>query len=210
MPKTMGILGRKIGMTRVFNEEGRSIPVTVIEAGPCTVLQKKTADQEGYDAIQVGFLEKKASRLNKPEAGHVKRSGGKGFYHVREFRVADAAAYELGQQIALAEIVNIGDKVHISGKSKGKGFQGVVRRYGFAGGGATHGSMFHRAPGSIGCSASPSRVFKGKKLPGRMGNFLKTQKNLTVVDIRNDDNLLLVEGSVPGSRNGLITIFTKE
>ncbi|HDL98226.1 MAG TPA: 50S ribosomal protein L3, partial [Desulfobacteraceae bacterium] len=199
-----------IGMTRVFNEEGRSIPVTVIEAGPCTVLQKKTADQEGYDAIQVGFLEKKASRLNKPEAGHVKRSGGKGFYHVREFRVADAAAYELGQQIALAEIVNIGDKVHISGKSKGKGFQGVVRRYGFAGGGATHGSMFHRAPGSIGCSASPSRVFKGKKLPGRMGNFLKTQKNLTVVDIRNDDNLLLVEGSVPGSRNGLITIFTKE
>ncbi len=197
-------------MTRVFNEEGRSIPVTVIEAGPCTVLQKKTADQEGYDAIQVGFLEKKASRLNKPEAGHVKRSGGKGFYHVREFRVADAAAYELGQQIALAEIVNIGDKVHISGKSKGKGFQGVVRRYGFAGGGATHGSMFHRAPGSIGCSASPSRVFKGKKLPGRMGNFLKTQKNLTVVDIRNDDNLLLVEGSVPGSRNGLITIFTKE
>lgn len=197
-------------MTRVFNEEGRSIPVTVIEAGPCTVLQKKTADQEGYDAIQVGFLEKKASRLNKPEAGHVKRSGGKGFYHVREFRVADAAAYELGQQIALAEIVNIGDKVHISGKSKGKGFQGVVRRYGFAGGGATHGSMFHRAPGSIGCSAWPSRVFKGKKLPGRMGNFLKTQKNLTVVDIRNDDNLLLVEGAVPGSRNGLITIFTKE
>ncbi|VAW35240.1 LSU ribosomal protein L3p (L3e) [hydrothermal vent metagenome] len=210
MPKTMGILGRKIGMTRVFNEEGRAIPVTVIEAGPCTVLQKKTADQEGYNAIQVGFLEKKASRLNKPEVGHVKRSGGKGFYHVREFRVADPAAYELGQQIALAEIVNIGDKVHISGKSKGKGFQGVVRRYGFAGGKATHGSMFHRAPGSIGCSASPSRVFKGKKLPGRMGNFLKTQKNLTVVDIRNDDNLLLVEGAVPGSRNGLVTIFTKE
>lgn len=197
-------------MTRVFNEEGRSIPVTVIEAGPCTVLQKKTADQEGYDAIQVGFLEKKASRLNKPEAGHAKRSGGKGFYHVREFRVADSAAYELGQQIALAEIVNIGDKVHISGKSKGKGFQGVVRRYGFAGGKATHGSMFHRAPGSIGCSAWPSRVFKGKRLPGRMGNFLKTQKNLTVVDIRNDDNLLLVEGAVPGSRNGLVTIFTKE
>ncbi|NOX81225.1 MAG: 50S ribosomal protein L3 [Deltaproteobacteria bacterium] len=210
MPKTMGILGRKIGMTRVFNEEGRSIPVTVIEAGPCTVLQKKTADQEGYDAIQVGFMEKKASRLNKPEAGHVKRSGGKGFYHVREFRVADSAAYELGQQIAVAEILNIGDKVHISGKSKGKGFQGVFRRYGFAGGKATHGSMFHRAPGSIGCSAWPSRVFKGKRLPGRMGNFLKTQKNLTVVDIRNDDNLLLVEGSVPGSRNGLITIFTKE
>ncbi len=210
MPKTMGILGRKIGMTRVFNEEGRSIPVTVIEAGPCTVLQKKTADQEGYDAIQVGFMEKKASRLNKPEAGHVKRSGGKGFYHVREFRVADSAAYELGQQIAVAEIVNIGDKVHISGKSKGKGFQGVFRRYGFAGGKATHGSMFHRAPGSIGCSAWPSRVFKGKKLPGRMGNFLKTQKNLTVVDIRNDDNLLLVEGAVPGSRNGLVTIFTKE
>ncbi len=210
MPKTMGILGLKIGMTRVFNAEGRSIPVTVIEAGPCTVLQKKTADQEGYNAIQVGFLEKKASRLNKPEAGHVKRSGGNGFYHVREFRVDDPAAYELGQQIALAEIVNIGDKVHISGKSKGKGFQGVVRRYGFAGGKATHGSMFHRAPGSIGCSASPSRVFKGKKLPGRMGNFLKTQKNLTVVDIRNDDNLLLVEGAVPGSRNGLITIFTKK
>jgi len=178
MPKTMGILGRKIGMTRVFNEAGRSIPVTVIEAGPCTVLQKKTADREGYNAIQVGFLEKKASHLNKPEAGHVKHSGGKGFYHVREFRVADPAAYELGQQIALAEIVNIGDKVHISGKTKGKGFQGVVRRYGFAGGKATHGSMFHRHPGSyrLQCLAFPG--IQGEEAARSHGKFFADPEKL--------------------------------
>lgn len=209
MPKTMGILGRKIGMTRVYNEHGRSIPVTVIEAGPCTVLQKKTTENEGYDAIQVGFQEKKASRVNTPLAGHFKRSGSEGFYHIREFRVNDPEGYELGQKITLKEIVNIGDKIDVSGKAKGRGFQGVIKRHGFSGGRATHGSMFHRAPGSIGCSAWPGRVVKGKKLPGQMGNNLVTQKNLTVVDIREEENILLVEGAVPGAKNGLLSIYTK-
>jgi large subunit ribosomal protein L3 len=209
MPKTLGILGRKLGMTRVYNEVGRSIPVTVIEAGPCTVLQKKTIDNEGYNAIQVGFLEKKASRVNKPDAGHFKRSGSSGFYHVSEFRVKDPAAYELGQQVTVKELLNIGDNVDVSSKSKGRGFQGVVKRHGFAGGRSTHGSMFHRAPGSIGSSAWPSRVVKGKKLPGRMGNTLVTQKNLKVVDIREDEHILLVKGAVAGAKNGLIKIFTK-
>jgi len=209
MPKTMGILGRKIGMTRVYNEVGRSIPVTVIEAGPCTVLQKKTIDNEGYNAIQVGFLEKKASRVNKPAAGHFKRSGSNCFYHVSEFRVKDPEAYELGQQVTVKELLQIGDNVDVSSKSKGRGFQGVVKRHGFAGGRATHGSMFHRAPGSIGSSAWPSRVVKGRKLPGQMGNTLVTQKNLKVVDIREDEHILLVKGAVPGAKNGLIKIYTK-
>ncbi len=196
-------------MTRVYNELGRSIPVTVIEAGPCTVLQKKTVDKEGYNAIQVGFLEKKQSRLNKPEAGHFKRSGGTGYYHVREFRVEDPDSYELGQQITVGEVLKIGDKVDVSGRSKGRGFQGVVKRYGFGGGKASHGSGFHRAPGSIGCSAYPGRVVKGKKMPGRMGMDLKTLKNLTIVDIREEDNILLVQGAVPGAKDGLISIYTK-
>jgi large subunit ribosomal protein L3 len=210
MPKTMGILGRKVGMTRVYNEHGRSIPVTVIEAGPCTVIQKKSSEKEGYNAIQVGFLEKKNSRVSKPEQGHCKPSGKPGFYHVREFRVDDPDAYEPGQQITLSEVVKIGDKVDISGKTKGRGFQGVVKRHGFSGGRATHGSMFHRAPGSIGCSAWPSRVVKGKKLPGQMGNNLITTKNIIVVDIRDDENILLLRGTVPGAKNGIVTIFTKE
>lgn len=209
MPKTNGILGRKIGMTRVYDENGRSIPVTVIEAGPCTILQKKTVQKEGYNAIQLGFLEKKESKLNKPEAGHFKRSGGKGFYHVREFRVENPESYEVGQQVTLTEMAAIGDMIDIAGKSKGRGFQGVIKRHGFRGGRATHGSDFHRAPGSIGCSAWPSRVLKGKKMPGRMGNETVTQKNLKIIDIRNDENVLLVRGTVPGAKNGLLNIFTK-
>ncbi len=210
MPKTNGILGRKVGMTRVYNEHGRSIPVTVIEAGPCTILQKKTIAKEGYNAIQVGFLEKKESRINKPLSGHFKRSGGKGFYHIREFRVNDPDAYDLGQQIFITDLVKVGDKIDVSGRAKGRGFQGVMKRHGFGGGKASHGSGFHRAPGSIGCSAYPGRVIKGKKLPGQMGNNLVTQKNLTIVDIRDEENILLVEGAVPGAKNGLLSIFTKE
>lgn len=196
-------------MTRVYNEIGRSIPVTVIEAGPCTVLQKKTTDGEGYNAIQVGFLEKKEARTNKPEAGHCKRSDKPGFYHISEFRVSDPDVYELGQLLSVKEMLQIGDKVDISGNTKGRGFQGVMKRHGFHGGRATHGSMFYRAPGSIGCSAWPSRVVKGKKLPGQMGNNLITQKNLKVLDIREDENILLVQGAVPGAKNGLIKIYTK-
>jgi len=209
MPNTMGLLGKKIGMTRVYSEQGQAIPVTVIEAGPCVVLQKKTEAKEGYNAIQVGFGPKKEARMNKPEAGHFKAAAKGGFYHIKEFRVTDPGAYELGQEIQLAEMVKIGDEVHISGKSKGRGFQGVFRRYGFKGGPKTHGSHHHRRPGSIGCSAWPARVVKGKKMPGRMGNNLLTKKNLTVVDVRAEENIMLVKGSVPGAKQGLLQIYFK-
>jgi len=209
MPNRLGLLGKKIGMTRVYSEEGRAIPVTVIEAGPCTVLQKKSVDKEGYNAIQLGFVAKKDGRLNKPMAGHCKGAGKGGFYHVKEFRVDDPESYELGQDISLADLFKIGDLIDISGWTKGRGFQGVVKRHGFAGGKKTHGSMFHRRPGSIGCSAWPSRVIKGKKLPGQMGTNKVTKKNLTVVDIRSDENIILVKGSVPGAGQGVLNIYTK-
>lgn len=206
MPKTKGILGRKLGMTRIYDENGHSVPVTVIEAGPCTVLQRKTAEKEGYDAIQLGFLKRKASRVSKAEAGHSKRAGcDTGFYHIREFRIQPDDAIEVGQEITLSSLFNVGDKVAISGVSKGRGFQGVIKRYGFAGGRKSHGSNFHRAPGSIGCSAWPGRVVKGKKMPGRMGNERVTQKNLKIIDIR-DDHVLLVRGPVPGAKDGLLNI----
>ncbi len=209
MPKSMGILGKKVGMTRVYDELGVATPVTVVEAGPCTVLQVKTVETDGYNAIQVGFDPKKASRVNKPDAGHLKRSNSEGFYFIREFRVEDPAQYEAGSAIELDALFKVGDLVDIQGKSKGKGFQGVMKRHGFAGGGAGHGSGFHRAPGSIGCSAWPSRVIKGKKLPGRMGNETVLKKNVIVVDVRPEDNVMLVKGSVPGAKNGLLKIFTK-
>ncbi|OGQ96236.1 MAG: 50S ribosomal protein L3 [Deltaproteobacteria bacterium RIFOXYD12_FULL_57_12] len=208
MPKHIGILGKKIGMTRVYNEEGRVVPVTVIMAGPCVVLQKKNIATDGYNAIQVGFLPKRESRLNNPAAGHVKLAGKGGFYHIKEFRVADSELYELGQEITLTEVLQIGDLVEVSARTKGRGFQGVMKRHGFKGGGASHGSMFHRAPGSIGCSAWPSRVVKGKKLPGHMGTNMVTTKNLLVVDIRSEENVLLVKGAVPGAKQGIVHIYT--
>ncbi|MFH0782093.1 MAG: 50S ribosomal protein L3 [Pseudomonadota bacterium] len=210
MPKSMGILGKKIGMTRVYGEFGQAIPVTVIEAGPCKVLQVKTETSDGYSAIQVGFAEKKASRVNKPLAGHFKKSDSQGFYFVREFRVTDSAQYSVGQEISLDTVVKVGDKVDVQGTSKGRGFQGVIKRHGFSGGGSGHGSMFHRAPGSIGCSAYPSRVIKGKKMPGRMGNDSVLRKNVVVVDIRTEDNVVLLKGPLPGSKNGLLKIYTKQ
>lgn len=210
MPKSMGLLGKKIGMTRVYSELGEAIPVTVIAAGPCKVLQVKTEATDGYSAIQVGFAEKKASRVNKPIAGHLKKSGSDGYYFVREFRVTDAALYEVGQEISLDTVVKVGDKVDVQGTSKGRGFQGVIKRHGFSGGGSGHGSMFHRAPGSIGCSAYPSRVIKGKKMPGRMGNDSVLRKNVIVVDIRSEENVVLLKGPLPGAKNGLLKIFTKQ
>lgn len=197
-------------MTRVYSELGQAIPVTVIEAGPCKILQVKTEATDGYSAIQVGFAEKKASRVNKPMAGHLQKSDSKGFYFVREFRVNDSSAYQVGQEISLDAVVKVGDKVDVQGTSKGRGFQGVIKRHGFSGGGSGHGSMFHRAPGSIGCSAYPSRVIKGKKLPGRMGNDSVLRKNVIVVDIRTEENVVLLKGPLPGAKNGLLKIFTKQ
>jgi len=209
MPKTMGILGKKVGMTRIYTELGQAVPVTVVEAGPCKILQVKTVENDGYSAIQVGFDQKKAQRVNKPIAGHMKKSNSEGFYHIREFRVAADASYEVGQEISIEELFKVGDVVDVQGTSKGRGFQGVVKRYGFKGGRATHGSMFHRAPGSIGCSAWPSRVIKGKKMPGRMGNETVLKKNVIVMDVRADENVVLLKGPVPGAKNGLLKIFSK-
>ncbi|WP_419175619.1 50S ribosomal protein L3 [Desulfosediminicola sp.] len=209
MPKTMGILGKKVGMTRIYTELGQAVPVTVVEAGPCKILQIKTVENDGYSAIQVGFDQQKAQRVNKPTAGHLKKSDSDGFYHIREFRVAADASYEVGQEISIEELFKVGDVVDVQGTSKGRGFQGVVKRYGFKGGCSTHGSMFHRAPGSIGCSAWPSRVMKGKKMPGRMGNDTVLKKNVIVMDVRADENVVLLKGPVPGAKNGLLKIFSK-
>ena len=209
MPKTMGILGKKIGMTRVYNELGVATPVTVVEAGPCTVLQVKTVDTDGYNAIQVGFSGKKQSKVTKPMAGHFKKAGVDGFYFIREFHIDKPEEFEVGQELLADSVIKVGDLVDVQGTSKGKGFQGVMKRHGFKGGGAAHGSGFHRAPGSIGCSAWPARVIKGKKMPGRMGNDTVLKKNMIVVDVRPEENVVLLKGSVPGAKNGLLKIFSK-
>ncbi len=209
MPKTMGLLGKKIGMTRVYNDMGAVIPVTVIEAGPRKVLQVKSQAKEGYNAIQVGFGDKKAQRVNKAAAGHFKKADADGYYHIREFRVLNPEDYQAGQDISLADVFKTGDVIHISGVSQGKGFQGVMKRHGFKGGPGGHGSKFHRRPGSIGMSAWPGRVVKGKKLPGRMGTDNVLKKNAIVIDVREDDNIILVKGPVPGCKQSLLKLFTK-
>ena len=199
------LFGKKLGMTRHFLEEGKSVPVTVLKVGPCVVIQKKSNEKEGYGAIQVGCEAQKEIRVNKPLRGHFKASGSGCFAYLKEIRVDDPETFELGQEIK-SDIFNIGDLVHISGTSKGRGFSGVMKRWGFSGGKKTHGSRSHRIPGSIGCSATPGRVQKGKKLPGRMGCQRVTIKNLRVVDVRPEMDVILVEGAVPGSRGGLIEI----
>jgi len=201
-----GIIGKKLGMTRIFDSEGAAVPVTVIEAGPCFVVQRKTAAKEGYEALQLGFARQSLGKCNKPEKGHFEKRGGKtGFAYLREFRVAEATAFEEGQEISVEQFA-IGDKVDVIGTSKGKGFAGTVKRWNFHRGPMSHGSMNHRAPGSIGASAYPSRVVKGKKMPGRMGNARVTMKNLEVVDVRPEENLLVIKGAIPGANQGLVLI----
>jgi large subunit ribosomal protein L3 len=199
------LIGKKIGMTRYFIEEGNSLPVTIVKAGPCVVIQKKTRAKDGYEAIQVGFEEQKEKRLNKPIKGHLKKAGHRFFSTLREIQVDDSSHFDLGQEIR-SDIFNIGDFVNITGRSKGRGFSGVMKRWGFSGGRKTHGSRSHRVPGSIGMSATPGRVLKGKKLPGQKGNEKKTIKNLQVVDIRPDMDLVVLKGAVPGSRNSIVEI----
>ena len=192
-------------MTSIFTPDGRHIPVTVIEVGPCTVTQVKTEATDGYDAIQLGFGYRKPTRVNKPLTGHMKKAGNKLFSVLREFAADNPADYSAGQEITV-DIFNIGEPVNITGTTKGRGFSGVVKRHGFHGGRDTHGSKSHRVPGSIGCSAWPSKVIKGKKMPGHYGVDRKTIRNLMVVDIRPEDNLLLVKGPVPGPRTGMVLI----
>lgn len=201
-----GIFGRKLGMTRIFEADGAVVPVTVIEAGPCFVVQKKTSALDGYEALQVGYDRRPLAKCNKPERGHLEKHGSKsGFACLKEIRVESAEGFEPGQEITVEQFA-IGDRLTVVGTSKGRGFAGTVKRWNFRVGPRSHGSMSHRAPGSIGASAYPSRVIKGKKLPGHMGNARVTVKNLEVIDVRPEDNLLLVKGSVPGPKRGLVFI----
>lgn len=202
------ILARKLGMTQVFDESGRVIPVTVLEAGPCVVLQVKSKDTDGYEAIQVGFLEQKESRVNKPLKGHFAKSGNKVYQYIKEFRVEDASQYEVGQEIKVDQF-DSGDIIDVIGTSKGKGFQGSVKRHGFGTGPLTHGSRYHRGPGSMG-AMGPARVFRGRKLPGRKGHERITVQNLEVVRSDSDKNLLLIRGAVPGPKKSLVSVSTSK
>lgn len=201
-----GLIGRKVGMTQIFAADGRRIPVTVVEAGPCVVLQKKTVDKDGYTALQLGYFQQDTARSTKPEIGHSKAAGKGVFRHLKEFRLQDCDNYSVGD-IIVADIFAPGDVIDVTGVSIGKGFQGVIKRWGFKGGRASHGSNFHRAPGSIGCSATPSRVFKNKKMPGQLGNETVTIQKLTVVRVDAADNLILVRGAIPGARNGIVVLM---
>ncbi|OQY05383.1 MAG: 50S ribosomal protein L3 [Desulfobacteraceae bacterium 4572_123] len=203
-----GLIGKKLGMMNLFSPEGNIIPVTVVQAGPCIVTQVKTMDTDGYNAIQLGFGERKKTSINKPLQGHYKKSGGTPYELLREFKVNDPEKYETGQNITV-DMFSAGELVDVSGRSKGRGFSGVMKRHGFAGGRKTHGSKSHRIPGSIGCSAWPAKVIKGKKMPGRYGFELKTTKNLTIIDIRTEENLVFLKGAVPGSRNSMVTLQKK-
>ena len=198
-----GLLGRKIGMTTYYREDGRAIAVTAVEVGPCVVTQVKTKIRDGYEAVQVGFLQ--ATALNKPLAGHLERSGGK-FRHLQEFKVSDLGDFEVGQEIK-ADVFEAGEKIKVVGRSKGKGFAGSVKRHGFKGGPKTHGqSDRHRSPGSIGAGTSPGRVWPGTRMSGHMGNSRVSLRGLTIVLADVERNLILVKGAVPGPKNGIVQI----
>jgi large subunit ribosomal protein L3 len=199
-----GILGRKLGMTQVFSDDGTVTPVTVIEAGPCVVLQSKTAASDGYEAVQLGFADKKKNRAINPEKGHAKKADTAPKRYVKEIRGVDVSEYEVGQEVKV-NIFETGDQVDVTGTSKGKGFQGSIKRHGFSRGPMSHGSRYHRGPGSLG-AVDPMRVFKGRPLPGRMGGEQVTIQGLEVVKVDPERNLLLVKGSVPGPKKSFVTI----
>lgn len=201
----VGLIGRKIGMTQVFDENGTSIPVSVIQAGPCPVVQVKTVENDGYAAVQLAFDEIDPSRANLPTIGHFKKADLPPYRHVQEFRVEDASVFHAGQLLDVGLFAGI-HRVDVSGLTKGKGFQGVIKRHGFHGGRKTHGSNSHRVPGSIGMAAYPGKVLKGQRLPGRTGHEQVHVSNLVVVDVDVENNLLLVRGGVPGSRNTILRL----
>lgn len=202
-----GIIGKKIGMMQIFDEEGKVIPVTVIEAGPCLVAQVKTVETDGYDAIQLGFGDVKSKKVIKPIQGHFAKANLTPKKHLREFRLKDVTRYKVGDELK-ADVFEIGEKVDIQGTSKGKGFQGVIKRHGQHRGPMGHGSMYHRRPGSMGSTSTPGRVFKGKKLPGHMGVQTVTIQNLEIVKVDLNKNVLLVKGSVPGAKGSILKIKT--
>lgn len=199
------IIGKKVGMTQVFNEEGQLVPVTVVEAGPCKVVQVKSVETDGYNSIQLGYGQIKEKKVTKPLKGHFDKNELEYKKVLKEFRVADASQYQVGQDVN-ADVFENGDKIDVTGTSKGKGFQGVIKRHNQTRGPMEHGSKYHRSPGSMGSSATPSRVLKGKKLPGQMGSVQVTVQNLEIVKVDAERNLLLVKGAVPGIRGSLITI----
>ena len=204
----VGLIGKKLGMTQVFDDHGRAVPVNVIQVGPCVVVQKKTQEKEGYDSLQLGFVERGKLRTNKPTEGHFKKAGVPPTRRLKEFafKENEEDPIKVGDQILVQDVFKPNDLVNVSGCSIGRGFQGVMKRHGFSGGPATHGSMFHRGPGSIGASAYPSRVVPGMKAPGRMGNQNVQIRNLKVVQVDQENNLLVVKGAIPGSAGGYVTI----
>ncbi len=199
------IIGKKVGMTQIFDEKGNVIPVTVIEAGPCNVVQIKTVETDGYDAVQLGYGDVKEHKVNKPDMGHFKKAGVKAQKHLREFKLTDVNSVKVGDVIKVDSFVE-GDIVDIQGTTKGKGFQGVIKRHGQHRGPMGHGSMYHRRPGSMGSTSTPGRVFKGKKLPGHMGVDTVTIQNLKVIKVDLDKNVILVKGSVPGNKGSILKI----
>ena len=203
----LALLGKKIGMTQVFDEQNRLIPVTVIEAGPCPVTQVMSTEKDGYSAVQIGFIPQKEHRLSKAELGHFKKSGIEPLSQLQEFRTNGDSGVDVGDILTVDKFES-GQKIDVIGTSKGRGFQGVVKRYGFAGGPASHGSMFHRRGGSYGMCQWPGHVIKGKKMPGHMGDVRRTVQNLEIVQVNSEKNLILVKGSIPGSRGSLVTVRT--
>ena len=199
------LIGKKIGMTQIFDANGNVVPVTVVEAGPCSVVMKKTVENDGYDAVQVGFGEIREKLVNKPEKGHFDKAGVAVKRFVKEFRFDNAGEYEVGQEIK-ADIFAAGDHIDATAVSKGKGFQGAIKRHGQSRGPMAHGSKYHRHAGSNGAASDPSKVFKGKKMPGQMGHVKVTVQNLEVVSVDAENNLILVKGSVPGPKKSLVTI----
>lgn len=200
-----GILGKKLGMTQIFDESGKIIPVTVVEVSSNVVVQKKTVETDGYNAIQVGYGEIREKLVNKPAKGHLQKANAGLKRHIKEFRLDDISAYQVGDEIK-ADIFNVGEKVDVTGKSKGKGFMGVIRRWHSTRGPETHGSKFHRAVGSMGASSFPSRTFKNKKMPGHMGAVKKTVQNLVVARVDLEKNVILIKGAIPGPKKGLVII----
>ncbi|WP_077324045.1 50S ribosomal protein L3 [Virgibacillus siamensis] len=202
---TKGILGRKIGMTQLFSEEGELVPVTVVQAEPNVVLQKKTLENDGYEALQIGFADEKESRTNKAEKGHADKANTAPKRYVREIRHANLDEYEVGQELSV-EVFEVGDMVDATGTSKGKGFQGAIKRHNQQRGPSSHGSHFHRSAGAMAMAADPARVFKGKKLPGQMGGKQITIQNLEVVKVDAERNLLLIKGNIPGAKKSFVKI----
>ena len=201
------LIGKKLGMTQIFDENGTVIPVTVLEAGPCVVAQVKTLENDGYEAVQLGFGEVKENKLNKPEKGHFAKANIAPKKHLREFRLDSIEGIKVGDELK-ADVFVAGDKIDVQGTSKGKGFQGVIKRHGQHRGPMGHGSMYHRRPGSMGPTSTPGRVFKGKKLPGHMGRVTVTIQNLDVVKVDSDKNVVLVKGSVPGPKGAILKLKT--